>query len=150
MKFLVFFAALVAVCVGQNYNRNPYNNYPGYNNQQYYKQGLERNANTIRSNFDLSPEGTYQYDYQTDNGIAAEQSGYPRPIGGNEIAETVQGRFSWTSPEGQVVSIGYVADENGYRPVGDAIPTPPPVPLAILRSIEYNRLKAAQPQRKFY
>lgn len=56
--------------------------------------------------------------YETDNGIAAQAQGEPRNFGGNPpvVADVAQGSFSWTSPEGKVVSITYVADENGYHP----------------------------------
>ncbi|KAJ8947821.1 hypothetical protein NQ314_008544 [Rhamnusium bicolor] len=47
-------------------------------------------------------------------------------------------------PEGKVISISYIADENGFHAVGDAIPTPPPVPIAIQRALAYI---AAHPQR---
>lgn len=45
--------------------------------------------------------------------------------------------------DGKVYSLKYTADENGYRPVGDFLPTPPPVPEAIARAVEY--LKSLPP-----
>ena len=39
-----------------------------------------------------------------------------------------QGSVYWISPEGQRLTLSWVADENGFRPVGDHLPTPPPVP----------------------
>lgn len=56
--------------------------------------------------------------YETDNGIAAQEQGTPKNFGGNPpvIPDVAQGSYSWTSPEGQVISISYIADENGYQP----------------------------------
>ncbi|XP_077302980.1 larval cuticle protein LCP-22-like [Arctopsyche grandis] len=136
MKFLVFLAALIGLAFGQFGNYRP----------TFRQTGREKDSIILKSNFDLGPNGNYQYGYETENGITGQESGFPRNLGGfpPAVAETAQGTFSWTSPEGQYISIGYTADENGYHPVGDALPTPPPIPLAILRSIEYNKAKAAQ------
>lgn len=83
--------------------------------------------------------------YETDNGISAQESAQTRQIG-NDLAQAVQGSYSYTSPEGEVVQISYVADENGYQASGSHIPTPPPVPAAILRALEYIR---AHPQPEY-
>ncbi|KAH8302701.1 hypothetical protein KR044_009774, partial [Drosophila immigrans] len=56
---------------------------------------------------------------------------------GDEEALTATGSFGWTSPEGQKISLTYIADENGYQPTADHLPTPPPIPEAILKAIEY-------------
>lgn len=62
---------------------------------------------------------------------------------GNDVGISVQGSFAYTSPEGVPIQTQYAADENGFRAVGNAIPTPPPIPEAILRSLEWN---AAHPE----
>jgi hypothetical protein len=35
------------------------------------------------------------------------------------------GSFSYTSPEGQQISLSYKADANGFQPVGDHLPVAP-------------------------
>ncbi|KAH8307101.1 hypothetical protein KR044_004951 [Drosophila immigrans] len=47
------------------------------------------------------------------------------------------GTFGYISPEGIPISLTYTADENGYHPQSESLPTPPPIPEAILRSIRY-------------
>ncbi|KAF9798822.1 hypothetical protein SFRURICE_020387 [Spodoptera frugiperda] len=96
-------------------------------------------ANVLRYDNVINPDGSYSYALETDNGIAAAAQGTPRDFGGNPpiVPVVSQGSFSWTSPEGQPIVISYVADENGYQPTGDAIPTAPAIPEAILRSLEY-------------
>ncbi|XP_055909554.1 pupal cuticle protein Edg-78E-like [Eupeodes corollae] len=75
-------------------------------------------------------DGNFAYAFDTTNGIAVQESG--------NIAG-VNGAAQWVSPEGVPVQLTYTADENGYHPSGDHLPTPPPIPEAILRAIEYIR-----------
>lgn len=83
--------------------------------------------------------------YETDNGIAAQEVGVLKQIG-NEAAVVVQGSYQYPNEQGGV-QISYVANENGFQPSGSALPTPPPVPEAIIRSIQFNEAHAkAAPQ----
>ncbi|XP_013199627.1 pupal cuticle protein 20-like [Amyelois transitella] len=84
-------------------------------------------------------DGTYRYNYETGNGISAHESGAPRAPGPEGPAVTAEGGFSYRAPDGQQISLSYTADENGFHPTGSHIPTPPPIPEAILRSIQFNR-----------
>lgn len=43
--------------------------------------------------------------------------------------------------EGNDFSLSYTADENGYRPVGEHLPTSPPIPPAIARALRYLATK---------
>ncbi|XP_019876035.1 larval cuticle protein LCP-17-like [Aethina tumida] len=96
----------------------------------------------LRSESDITPEGSYKWAYETGNGIAAQEQG--------QGAVSAQGSFSWTAPENIPIAIQYVADENGYQPSGDAIPQPPPIPLAIQRSLEWIAAHPPPPEtRKF-
>ncbi|XP_060651812.1 larval cuticle protein 1-like [Drosophila nasuta] len=49
----------------------------------------------------------------------------------------IKGSFSYVAPGGEHVVINYVADENGYQPSGDVLPTPPPIPVEIQRALEW-------------
>lgn len=81
-------------------------------------------------------DGTYNYLYETGDGINAQEQG----TGG----VGAEGGFSYTSPEGQLIQITYTADEHGFHPQGDHLPTPPPIPEEILKSIEFNKAEAAR------
>ncbi|KAJ8947813.1 hypothetical protein NQ314_008536 [Rhamnusium bicolor] len=80
--------------------------------------------------------------YDTENGISAQESGQQKAIG-PDAGTAAQGSYQYTSPEGVPVQIQYIADENGFQPVGNVLPTPPPIPEAILKSLQYN---AAHPE----
>lgn len=48
----------------------------------------------------------------------------------------VTGSFSYIGDDGQTYSVSYTADENGYHAEGAHLPTPPPIPEAILKSLQ--------------
>lgn len=75
------------------------------------------------------------FSYETENGISAAQQGAPKQIE-KEVAIVAQGNYQYSAPDGDV-KIEYVADENGYQPSGSVLPTPPPIPPAIVRLLEY-------------
>ncbi|XP_055843446.1 pupal cuticle protein Edg-78E-like [Episyrphus balteatus] len=85
-------------------------------------------------------DGNFAYAFDTTNGIAVQESG--------NIAG-VNGAAQWVSPEGVPVQLTYTADENGYHPVGDHLPTPPPIPEAILRAIEYIRTHPPKEENQY-
>ncbi|KAJ8948719.1 hypothetical protein NQ318_017887 [Aromia moschata] len=129
MMRLAVFSAVVAVAFGA-YTGDP------------------KVAQILRSESDISPEGNYQFAYETENGISASAQGTLKQVG-TESALVAQGAFQWADPEGQLIQVQYVADENGYQPVGDALPTPPPVPVAIARALEYIRAHPSAPEPGF-
>lgn len=68
----------------------------------------------VRSVSDIQPDGSYVYEYETGNGIAAKEHG----VGG----KSAQGTYGYTAPDGQVIQLSYIADENGFQPTGAHIP----------------------------
>lgn len=87
------------------------------------------------------PDGSYSYNFETGNGIKAFEHGEPKKSvqkdSESEYALYVQGSFNYPSPDGTPISLNYVADENGFQAEGDHLPTPPPIPEAVLRALEY-------------
>lgn len=98
------------------------------------------------------------FSYESANGIKAEETGDVKNKGSDNAIQTVQGSYSYTSPEGQVIQIQYTADENGFQAqgkqtyfellrhhhssstcghefTGDSLPTPVPLPEENLRAL---------------
>ncbi|KAE8744066.1 Cuticle Protein CPR RR-1 6 [Frankliniella occidentalis] len=97
----------------------------------------------VKLNSDVNPDGSFTYEYETANGIKADARGALNNAGSENEALSVQGSYSFVGDDGVTYTVTYVADENGFQPQGAHLPTPPPIPEAILRSIEYN---AAHPE----
>ncbi|XP_034476706.1 larval cuticle protein 1-like [Drosophila innubila] len=91
---------------------------------------------TARSD-DVRADG-FKYVYETSNHINEDRDG-------NEHGD-IHGSFSYISPEGEHIKVDYVANEHGYQPQGSHLPTPPPIPEAIQRSIEYIAAHTPAPE----
>ncbi|XP_065571071.1 endocuticle structural glycoprotein SgAbd-1-like [Artemia franciscana] len=85
----------------------------------------DEEAQILSQDFNLDPEdGSYAYKYETSNGIKAEETG-KQVTAGDEPGTVATGSFSYTAPDGTVISLTYVADENGFQPQGDHLPKVP-------------------------
>lgn len=67
-----------------------------------------------------------------------------KQVDAEHAGTSVSGSFSYKDDDGIPVSLTYTADETGYHPVGDHLPTPPPIPDIIQRALAY--LATAPPQ----
>ncbi|XP_055595185.1 endocuticle structural glycoprotein SgAbd-8-like [Uranotaenia lowii] len=105
----------------------------------------------IRQEQEINPDGTYSWSYETGNGIQAEEQGFLKNAGTEQAAQVAQGEYSYTAPDGQLIRVQYIADENGFQPIGDHLPTPPPIPPAIQRALEYlaSLPPREEPSRRF-
>ncbi|KAK3857453.1 hypothetical protein Pcinc_036286 [Petrolisthes cinctipes] len=56
-------------------------------------------------------DGNFKYSFETENGIKVEVEGKP----GSKGQSNMQGSYSFPLPDGTLVQVTYVADENGYR-----------------------------------
>ncbi|XP_046836779.1 flexible cuticle protein 12-like [Vespa crabro] len=68
--------------------------------------------------------GNYNYGYELSNGQHHEESGQLTNVGTENEAVAVRGSFGWVDPvTNQRYTISYVADENGFHPQGEHIPS---------------------------
>ncbi|KAL7737092.1 hypothetical protein ACLKA6_005309 [Drosophila palustris] len=99
----------------------------------------------LRQEQEVNFDGSYKYGYETENGINVEEEGYLKNAGTDNAGPVAQGFFSYTAPDGTPIRITYVADENGFQPQGDHLPTAPPIPPAIQRALDYIATAPPQP-----
>ncbi|CAB3221363.1 unnamed protein product [Arctia plantaginis] len=139
-----------------------------FQHQQQEAQYSTEPIPIIRQEQVLNPDGSYKWSYETGNGISAEEQGYVKNLGiPEQEAQTAQGQYQYTAPDGQhglaatlasldtikffhfaldgisglvmaqVIQLQYLADENGFQPQGAHLPTPPPVPREIQSALDY-------------
>ncbi|XP_066254907.1 endocuticle structural glycoprotein ABD-4-like [Euwallacea similis] len=131
--FLLSLALVVASALGRPQEHAPATGFA--------PQGVNSTPIPIVSqSAETKEDGGFSYSFETGNGIKVEESGslkegppslQGRSTGsegddGNNTVLVLQGSFSYTGPDGHVYSVKYVADENGFQPEGDHLPTPPP------------------------
>lgn len=75
--------------------------------------------------------------FEAGNGIKAEEKGRQKELA-DGAGTVVEGSFSYPGPDGNLISITYTADENGFVPKGDHLPTPPPIPEQIRKALEQS------------
>ncbi|ERL87324.1 endocuticle structural glycoprotein SgAbd-4 [Dendroctonus ponderosae] len=98
------------------------------------QQGGSTPIPIVSQSAETKEDGGFSYSFETGNGIKVEESGsvkanpQARSLGNDTDSDVVvlKGSFSYTAPDGQLISVKYVADENGFQPEGDHLPTPPP------------------------
>ncbi|XP_066944549.1 endocuticle structural glycoprotein SgAbd-1-like [Macrobrachium rosenbergii] len=82
--------------------------------------------------------GRYSAEFEAENGIVFAQAGSPEGANG---AVVKVGRYSYTAPDGTLVEVKYVADENGFQPQSDLLPVAPefphPIPQFVLDQIAF-------------
>nr|CAD7399214.1 unnamed protein product [Timema cristinae] len=87
--------------------------------------------------FVLSIYVIFPSSYETGNNIIAEETGFLKNVGIKDEEALVQhGSYSYTSPEGDLITVTYTADEHGFRAEGLHLPTPPPIPAEIQKSLD--------------
>lgn len=77
--------------------------------------------------------------FQTKNQINRKEEGCFK-----NGAAFVEGVYSYSPPDGKLITLNYIADENGYRPSGHHLPTPPPIPEALLQAIRLHELASGR------
>ena len=83
------------------------------------------------------------HSYESADGTKVSESGNQKQVGPKpeDIGTVSKGSYSFTNPDGVVLTVNWVADENGFQATGDHLPTPPPMPEHVVKMLA--DLKAA-------
>ncbi|XP_052860380.1 larval cuticle protein 65Ag1-like [Anopheles cruzii] len=81
----------------------------------------DKNAKTLKFSSAMNLD-SYNYQYETSNGISAQETGELKNFGSEASALAVRGTFSFTADDGHVYTVNYIADENGFQPEGAHLP----------------------------
>lgn len=94
------------------------------------------NVAIVSSTSDADPNGTYSFKFETEDGVKREQEGSSKQITDEAVGAVASGSYSYPGEDGKIISLSFVADENGFQPTGDHLPKPHP---AIVRALEQIR-----------
>ncbi|XP_069167406.1 cuticle protein AM1159-like [Procambarus clarkii] len=106
-------------------------------------QDLPLVVETVRDDREHSDDGNFNYAFEADNGIVAEAIGSP----GSQGQSNIEGVYRHTFPDGVEAEVRYVANEFGFQPESDLLPTPHPLPAHAqeqLRIAEEQRAQGIQ------
>jgi hypothetical protein len=96
--------------------------------QQAASAGGAADVRAVVYNNKMNNDGSYAFNYETNDGQSRQEQGQIGANGG--MSQT--GGWQYVI-DGKTYGVTFVADENGYRPVGLHLPTPPPMPAALAR-----------------
>ncbi|ODN00858.1 Larval cuticle protein LCP-17 [Orchesella cincta] len=83
--------------------------------------------------------GTYSLNTVSGDGSITNVEGRSKDLGDLEGPVTVKrGSYSFIGDDGKTYKVEWVADENGFQATGDHLPTPPPIPADIQKSLQEN------------
>lgn len=92
-----------------------------------YSNPLDAHAEVEASETYPNAHGEYEFGFKASNGIVREESGV--------AGQYVKGFSQYISPEGELVTLKYVADENGFHAEGSHIPK---TPEHVVESLAWN------------
>ncbi|KAG7301212.1 hypothetical protein JYU34_014096 [Plutella xylostella] len=98
--------------------------------------GPKNQAEILKMENEADEQG-FRYAYETSDGTKAEAQGKVIPGAKPEEGSLqVSGSYSYIGEDGQTYTVTYTADENGFQAQGAHLPTPPPIPEEILKSLQ--------------
>lgn len=90
--------------------------------------------------------GHYSFSYETEGGILQKEVGSRKHPGTVNEAQLIQGSVQYNAPDGTPIAMSWTADEYGTQVAGTHLPTPPPIPPAIQRALEWIAKQPSTPE----
>ncbi|TGZ49333.1 Endocuticle structural glycoprotein SgAbd-2, partial [Temnothorax longispinosus] len=116
----------------------------GFVHGQQYFQDPEKIVSYSRDLGDT--RGHYSFSYETEGGILQRESGSRKYAGTSDETQLIQGSVQYNAPDGTPIAMSWTADEFGTQVSGTHIPTPPPIPPAIQRALEWIAKQPTTPE----
>ena len=92
---------------------------------------------------------TLPFRYETGNNIKSYENGYQKNLDADHPSVlTQEGEYSYDAQDGTHISVKYIADENGFRPVGAHLPVAPQPAEQQQRQLAQNPPQVAQLQQQ--
>merc|ERR1712055_1164963 len=98
----------------------------------------EREVVVLRDDRLANEDGTFSYTLEADNGINTAVEG----VTGSQGQINMRGSYMMPLADGSFAIVTFTADENGFQPQSDLLPTPHPLPAHV-----YELLEIAERQR---
>ncbi|KAJ8732049.1 hypothetical protein PYW08_014779 [Mythimna loreyi] len=80
----------------------------------------------VRSSNEQNPDGSYSFEYESADGSKRQEVGTPTQTVDEEgkpaTAIFVRGTYSYVNPDGNIETIQYEADNNGFSAEGPSVP----------------------------
>ncbi|XP_018568268.1 cuticle protein CP14.6-like [Anoplophora glabripennis] len=83
---------------------------------------VSMDAKIERYDFNIQEPGSFDFSVATSDGFHHDVKGRLDKAGGEDESLVITGTYSYMAPDGVVYTITYVADKNGFQPIGDHIP----------------------------
>ncbi|MCL4151822.1 UNVERIFIED_CONTAM: hypothetical protein GTU68_049215 [Idotea baltica] len=108
----------------------------------------DKDAKIIRDDRFHPEAEAYHFEFETENGIKVSEGGQRQ---GEAQAITSAGEISYPLPNGQIFTLKFVANENGYHPESPFLPVAPvfphPIPQFVLDQIAFAEQQKAERAR---
>eukprot|EP00096_Caligus_rogercresseyi_P015704 TRINITY_DN8173_c0_g1_i1.p1 TRINITY_DN8173_c0_g1~~TRINITY_DN8173_c0_g1_i1.p1 ORF type:complete len:239 (+),score=59.61 TRINITY_DN8173_c0_g1_i1:138-854(+) len=115
--------------VRPSFNR-PTVNRPPVNRPTVNRPSVSRPSVSQPNDLQIDPNDPHSYSFSFETPeMKRDEAGQPK--GSDSYVQT--GGWEYVGDDGRVYSVRFIADENGFRPVGNHLPTPPPLPPALQR-----------------